>query len=63
MSRDSRTKHPLQMLKDSIEIKSVQEHPKPVISPEMKSKAEQFHAQGYSARKKGDYSLAIQLYS
>jgi len=51
------------MLKDSIEIKSVQEHPKPVISPEMKSKAEQLHAQGYSARKKGDYSLAIQLYS
>jgi hypothetical protein len=29
------------------------------ISPELKQEAEQFHAQGYASRKRGDYKQAI----
>ena len=32
-------------------------------NPELKAQAETYHAQGYAARKKSDYKLAIQLYS
>ena len=32
-------------------------------SSELKKKAESFHAQGYTARKNGDFQAAISLYS